>query len=65
MASRHRFVIGKLGSYECATVSAIDQHVGRLAAQLQAGDAAQWRRIWHDVDLLLDKRSTLTKAMTA
>lgn len=60
--ARGAYIIGKTGSFECPTIAAVDQHVGKLAAQLPSATVAQWRRIWHDIDLLLERRTSLVKA---
>lgn len=58
--SQDRYLVGHLGAYDIATVARIDHHIRalriyRLASRQQANRAR------HDVDMLLDARSTMTR----
>lgn len=61
MASRDPYLIGKLGSYDIATVVKIDAHLRNLRARLTKGLAVKQRiAVWHDINALLDRRQAMT-----
>lgn len=67
MASRDPYLIGKLGSYDIATVAKIDGHLRNLRGRLTKSLAAKQRiAVWHDINALLDRRQAMTadKAVT-
>lgn len=58
---RDQYVVGKLGSYLCGTVPAVDAHLQKLRRQLPDACGAPRARILHDLDQLLDRRRALQR----
>lgn len=59
MPNRDHYLIGKLGSYLCATVPQVDGHLRSLHLRLanpSSLTARQYTNTWHDIDELLDRR---------
>lgn len=54
--ARDRFVVGKLGSYECRTLTELDGHLRKLRTQRATACGAPLVRILADIDSLLERR---------
>lgn len=59
--ARDRFVVGRLGSYECRTVTELDNHLRKLRTDRQGACGAPLVRILHDIDQLLERRVQLQR----
>jgi hypothetical protein len=58
---RRAYIIGRLGSYLTPTVEACDARLRLLAAMFRDAhlSEATAARIWHDIDLILERRNEL------
>lgn len=56
---RDHYVTGKVGAYLAPTPAAIDVHLRKLRLRLEKTGPAAHPMIWHDIDLLLERRATL------
>lgn len=61
ITARNLYVSGKLGSYLCPTVKAVDAHLTTLRTALADSCGAPRARILHDLDQLLDRRRLLQR----
>lgn len=60
---RDRYVTGRIGSYDAATVASIDRHLRGLRYRLTLADQTerQRARVREDIDALLDRRTRITR----
>jgi hypothetical protein len=58
---RRAYIIGRLGSYLTPTVEACDARLRLLAAMFRDAHLpeAKAARVWHDIDLILERRLEL------
>lgn len=56
---RDHYVVGKIGSYLATSPSVIDVHLRKLRLRLERTGPAAHPMIWHDIDLLLERRSRM------
>jgi hypothetical protein len=54
------YMIGKLGSYDVPTVAKVDAAIRELTAAIPAANQGRRRRIWADIDALLERRQIMT-----
>lgn len=59
-ASRGRYLVGKLASYDASTIAHIDRHLRGLRYRLTLADQTERQRdrAREDIDALLDRRIT-------
>lgn len=50
------YMIGKLGSYDVPTIAKVDAAIRELTAAIPAASQGRRRRIWADIDQLLERR---------
>jgi hypothetical protein len=61
MPSRDPYLIGKLGSYDVATLAKVDSHLRALRLRLTTRIEPRQRiQLWADINALLDRRSAMT-----
>lgn len=54
------YMIGKLGNYDVPTIAKVDAAIRDLTARIPEANLTSRRRIWADIDQLLERRSVMT-----
>lgn len=60
MPSADGYLVGKTGSYFVPTVDKVDAAIRELTARIPEANLTSRRRIWADIDQLLERRQLMT-----
>lgn len=65
MTSRDPYVVGRLASYWVPTVGHVDAELMLLSVRLASAHGREAERLQHDIDQLLDRRSSMAPVKEA